>query len=148
MTNTDSIMRRKIPNTHSTYKIMVIALLVGFITAYQTVQLKPDHAIFQKWLHSYEEDSANLTAYRPTSFDYPIGWGRAGMKFKEDGCFILYEIAPNDAMVQILGRWKSISKDQLEITFPNGEKETFIIKIKNLNPQKLTINTIKTNPKY
>ena len=125
---------------------IMVAIVVSdnFISAsiqsvYQSVQISPDPVIFQKWLHSYEEDSPNLTIYRPTSFDYPLGWGRAGMKFKEDGGFILFEFGPNDETIQIVGRWKSSSKDQLEITFPSGEKETFIIKIKQVKPQILKI---------
>ncbi len=96
---------------------------------------------FQKWIHSYEEDTKDLKVYRPSSFDYPLGWGRAGMKFKEDGCITLYEIAPNDKQIQIQGIWKQVSKELFEITFPSGEKETFIIEIKKLKPEILIINT-------
>ncbi len=124
---------------------MIAALLIGFITAYQAVQLKPDPAIFQKWLHSYEEDSGNLKVYRPSSFDYPLGWGRAGMKFKENGCFNIYEFSPNDEQVLIHGLWKQITKNRFEITFPLGEKETYIIEIKELKSQLLIINKEKQN---
>ena len=120
---------------------LIIFLSFGFINIQQSIQIRPDPAIFQKWLHSYEEDTQGIKIYRPSSFDYPIGWGRHGMKFKDDGTYILYDIAPNDEMVQICGNWKSLSKDQLEITFPAGEKETFILEIKELKPQVLKITS-------
>jgi hypothetical protein len=136
-------MPLKYPNTHSSYKIMVVALLVSFIVAYQAVQLKPDAAIFQKWLYTFEEDSNDLKTYHPTSFEYPLGRGGPGMQFKKDGSFTLYELAPNDEHIQIHGIWKFISKGLFEITFPYGEKETFIIEIKELKPQKLIINVVR-----
>ena len=122
---------------------LIIFLSFGFINIQQSIQTRPGQAIFQKWLHSYEEDTPGITIYRPSAFDYPLGWGRRGMKFKEDGCFTLYDIAPNDEQIQIFGNWKSVSKDQLEITFPVGEKESFIIEIKELKPQILKITSIK-----
>ena len=139
-------MREKFQNTHSTYKIMIVVLLISFTIAYQAVQFQPDSVIFQKWLYSYEEDSNDLKTYHPTSFDYPVGWGRPGMQFKKDGCITLYELAPNDEQIQIHGTWKSVSKDLLEITFPHGEKEAFIIEINELKPQIFIINTRKLNP--
>ena len=38
-------------------------------------QVQPDPVIYQNWLHSYEEDTDILKIYRPTTFDFPLGWG-------------------------------------------------------------------------
>ena len=105
----------------------------------QSLLPKPDPAIFQKWLYSYEEDSNSLKTYRPASFDYPLGFGRPGMKFTNNGCFVLYEFGPNDQPVQIHGLWTPISKKRIKISFPGGEKESFMIEIKELNTRILKI---------
>jgi hypothetical protein len=105
----------------------------------QTSQVLPDTVIFQKWLHSYEEDTGDLKIYRPSTFDFPLGWGRDGMTFTKDGGFLLRDIAPNDTMMQINGHWKATSEIKLEISFPSGEKETFILEIKDINSKILKI---------
>ena len=55
---------------------LVIFLSFGFINIRQSIPTRPDKSIFQKWLHSYEEDTQGIKTYRPSSFDYPIGWGQ------------------------------------------------------------------------
>lgn len=98
-----------------------------------------DPIIFQKWLHSYEEDTKDLKVYRPSSFNFPRGWGRSGMKFDKNGEFILFDIAPNDAIVQVPGKWHQISGKKLEISFPSEDKEDFTIEIEEINSEILKI---------
>lgn len=98
-----------------------------------------DPIIFQKWLHSYEEDTKDLKVYRPSSFNFPRGWGRSGMKFDKNGEFILFDIAPNDAIVQVPGKWRQITEDKLAISFPSGEKEDYTIEIKEINSEILKV---------
>ena len=105
----------------------------------QANQNLTDTVIFQKWLHSYEEDAGNLKIYRPLTFDFPLGWGRDGMTFTKDGGFVLHDIAPNDTLMQISGHWKATTETRLEISFPSGEKEAFILEIKDLNSKTLKI---------
>jgi hypothetical protein len=104
-----------------------------------TNQVQPDTVIFQKWMHSYEEDAGDLKIYRPSTFDFPLGWGRDGMTFNKDGGFLLHDIAPNDTMMHINGFWEATCKTRLEISFPSGEKEAFILEIKELNSKVLKI---------
>lgn len=105
----------------------------------QPDQVQPDPAIYQKWLHSYEEDTDTLKIYRPSTFDFPLGWGRDGMTIRKDGGFVLHDIAPNDAMVDITGHWKPITDARLEVSFPSSDKETFILQIEELNSKILKI---------
>lgn len=118
---------------------MVILALLGCVTQTQTSLSQPDEAIFQKWLHAYEEDTKDLKIYRPSSFDFPRGWGRTGMRIEKNGEFILYDIAPNDAIVQVPGRWSQTPDGKLEISFPSGEKEDYTIEIQEINTEILKI---------
>lgn len=77
--------------------------------------------------------------YRASSYDFPIGWARDGMTFKEKGGFILYEIAPNKATVKIPGSWKLIDQCKLEVSFTSKNKATQMIEIEKINHKVLMI---------
>jgi hypothetical protein len=119
--------------------ILLIMAVLGCATASQSKINQLDPIIFQKWLHSYEEDTKELKVYRPSSFNFPRGWGRTGIKLDENGGFILYDIAPNDAIVQITGKWHQITESNLGISFASGEKEDYTIEIKEINTEILKI---------
>ena len=115
--------------------ILVILAMLGSCTYSQSRLTRLDPVIYQKWLHSYEEDTKDLKVYRPSSFDFPRGWGRTGMKFDNNGEFILFDIAPNDAIIQVPGKWHQITEGNLTISFPSGEKEDFIIEIEEITSE-------------
>jgi hypothetical protein len=117
----------------------LIAILTVIILLHQSSQILPDPAIFQKWIHSYEEDTPGFKVYRPSSFDFPPGWSRKGMEFQQDGDFILYDIAPNDMRVEVQGNWEPMSNNNLKISFPSGKKESYILEIEKLKPNILKI---------
>lgn len=136
-------------SSHSTYSIIkilgkvgalfVVLMVTGSTASFQSVPIELDPIIFQKWLHSYEEDTKDIKIYRPSSFNFPRGWGRSGMKIDKNGGFILFDIAPNDAIVQIPGKWHQISDGKLEISFPAGEKDDITIEIEELNTEILKV---------
>ena len=119
---------------------MIKFVFLGIIILYQSIQIPPDQYLFQKWLYACEAEKGGSAIYHPTSFDYPFSWGRSGMKFKKDGGFILYEVTPNDEIVQIFGTWNILSKNQLEISFSSNEKENVILEIKKLTSHELMVN--------
>ena len=61
------------------------------------------------------------------------------MTLHENGTFILFDIAPNDAIVQIPGKWSQITKGKLAIFFPSGEKEDYTIEIEEINSEILKV---------
>lgn len=115
--------------------ILLLLIVLGCSSLTQSNSKQLDPVIFQKWLHSYEEDTKELKFYRPSSYEFPRGRGRTGMKFDENGGFILFDIAPNDANVQIAGKWQKIADGNLAISFPSGEKEDYTIAIKEINTE-------------
>lgn len=62
--------------------------------------------IFRKWGHSFEEDAGSIKVYRPNTFNFPRGRGRAGIEFKRDGTYIDWIIDRTDAQKPISGRWR------------------------------------------
>jgi hypothetical protein len=122
--------------------IIMSFLMQSHKAFHQAVLIDPDPVIFQKWLFSHDDDSNALKIYKPANFDYPLGWGRPGMKFQQNGCFVLYEFAPNDQQIQIHCDWKSLSKRVLEITFPYGERDNYQIEIKELKLQILKLKKL------
>ncbi len=121
---------------------LVLLMSIAFTAFSQSNQKLPDPAIYQKWLHSYEEDTNDLKIYRPSSYDFPLGWGRDGMTIKEDGSFILHDFAPNDTMVQKPGSWKLINETKLEVCFSSGNKKTLMIEIEKINYKILKIKRL------
>lgn len=119
--------------------LLLIAVLLLIILLHQSSQTLPDPAIFQKWLHSYEEDTPGFVIYRPSTFEFPLGWNRKGMEFKQDGSFILHDIAPNDKRVVVLGNWALISNKDFKISFPTGNKESFVLTVEEIKPNILKI---------
>ena len=61
--------------------------------------------IVGQWIHSHEEDTQDVTVYRPASYDFPPSRGRMGFEFRKDGKLIYYGIARADGSDQIPGSW-------------------------------------------
>lgn len=119
--------------------LLLIAILTTIILLHQSAQTLPDPAIFQKWMHSYEEDTPGFKIYRPSSYDFPLGWSRKGMEFKEDGNFILHDIDPDDSRVELEGSWELVNGKDVKISFPSGKKESYTLIIEELKPNILKI---------
>lgn len=65
-----------------------------------------EEAIGQVWIHSHEEDSADVRAYRAEGFDFPPSRGRKGFQMHADSTFTFFGIAPTDGVQQKKGSWK------------------------------------------
>ena len=119
--------------------ILLIAILTVVMLLHQSSQSLTDPSLIQKWMHSYEEDTPGYEIYRPSSYDFPLGWSRKGMEFKKDGNFILYDIAPDDSRVEIQGNWELVNSKDMKISFPSNKKEPYTLIIEELRPNILKI---------
>jgi hypothetical protein len=61
--------------------------------------------ILRHWVHSHEEDTADVQVYRPVSYNFPPSRGRRGFEFRAGGELVYYRIAPADGTLEALGRW-------------------------------------------
>ncbi len=97
-----------------------------------------DPFLYQKWYHSYEDDTNGLKVYRPSTYDFPPSRGRTGFEITEDGDFIQHRIGPTDIPLEILGTWKAANESDLEIEFPNNSNKAFRIQILSVTKDLLT----------
>ena len=68
----------------------------------RTADLPPEP--FRHWIHSREEDQADVRFFRTEGFSFPPSFGRDGMELRPDGTFIQDDIGPADGIVQTPGR--------------------------------------------
>ena len=69
-----------------------------------------------RWMHSHEEDTADVAVYRPASYDFPPARGRNGFEFSADGRATYIGIAATDGSNQIPGRWELDAPNRVRVT--------------------------------
>lgn len=86
--------------------------------------------LFQRWMHSFEEDNEGVTVYRPADYPFPPARGRGGMEFASDGRFIDRPVGRGDAQDTVVGRWELAGGGRLTVTVPGSgrpERELEIV---------------------
>ncbi|MGH3916485.1 MAG: hypothetical protein ACRDTC_24205 [Pseudonocardiaceae bacterium] len=81
------------------------------------------HTLFRRWVHSFEEDTEEVSVYRPFGFEFPPARGRDGFDIKRDGEFIRYDIGPADGLVEVPGRWKAKGPNEIVVHFNDSHVE-------------------------
>ena len=87
--------------------------------------------LFQRWMHSHEEDEGDLRVYRPASYKFPPARGRRGLEFKPDGELVLYGPGPSDKPEATTGRWSPAGAGRVRV----GDGELEIVSVE---PDRLT----------
>jgi hypothetical protein len=90
---------------------------------------KLPNEIFQKWMHSFEEDIDGIMVYRPTNYSYPLARGRDGIEFRTDGVFIDWKIGPTDATSGINGHLENEGSGRVRVYFEGNTGSPRIIEI-------------------
>jgi hypothetical protein len=86
--------------------------------------------IIGSWLHSYEEDTASTSLYRPHDYPFrPSRRVRGGLEFRPDGSFIERQPGPDDRLHESVGRWKDQGSNRVRIAFPQGHRTPFELDI-------------------
>jgi hypothetical protein len=84
--------------------------------------------LYQTWLHSFEEDKADIMMFRPNVYPFPPARGREGFTIASDGGFVWHAIAPADGTTNRRGTWKRAGDSGLAITLTdNGQQFTLQI---------------------
>jgi hypothetical protein len=77
--------------------------------------------ILKHWVHSYEEDTADMQVYRPVSYNFPlVRGGREGFEFMAGGKLIYYRSAPDDGALEVNGRWTLEGPNRVRIDVVDG----------------------------
>ncbi len=79
------------------------------------MEAKKLQCIFNLWGHSREEDGEGLTVYRPRGFQFPLARGRDWIEFRADGTVQYLGTGPDDRSRAIIGYWRDIDDNKLEI---------------------------------
>lgn len=67
------------------------------------------------WMHSIEEDTQELTIYRPGDYAFPPARGRTGFEFITAGYLVYHGFGPADEPEVTNGRWELISPNLVTI---------------------------------
>ena len=85
--------------------------------------------MFKHWIHSHEEDSEEIKVYRPNEYNFPPARGREGFELKENGEFIRYGIGATDKSETVVGTWKAVDENKIQVSFDNQSYQSFTIDI-------------------
>ena len=94
--------------------------------------------LFQRWVHSFEEDQGDITVYRPAGFDFPPARGRAGIELLADGTAIEQGIGRGDASTRFPGRWQLAGPGRLHLSF-GGARAARFLEIVEASPSVLKV---------
>jgi hypothetical protein len=101
------------------------------------IELPP--AIFRRWTHSREEDTHDVTVYRPPNFPFPPSRGREGIEFRTDGEFIHYRIGATDRSEGIVGRWRLERDNVIEIDFESPRLSPYRLNLISVDSEILKV---------
>jgi hypothetical protein len=93
-----------------------LAILLTILGGCSSMAPTTGNAIVGHWVHSYEEDSLGVQAYRPSAYRFPPSRGREGWEFRDDGTAIRWAIAAADGAEADSGRWSLSDARLLTIT--------------------------------
>jgi hypothetical protein len=74
--------------------------------------------MFRRWTHSREEDTSDVTVFRPSSFAFPPSRGREGIEFRENGEVFHYRIGATDRSEAVAGQWHIERDNTIEVDSP------------------------------
>ncbi len=111
----------------------------------RTGELPPQ--LFRHWIHSREEDQADVRAYRPEGFAFPPSFGREGLELRPDGEFIHDDVGPADGIVRVRGRWTQRGPDEVEVRF-GGARADYAFTVVSIDDSLLRIRQRPLPPTY
>lgn len=93
------------------------------------------------WIHSHEEDTAEIQVYRPAGYPFPPSRGRTGFALGAEGDATMYGIAPADGPLVIPGRWLFLPPDTLQIAAMDGSGESHLFTIVSCDSNRLVVTS-------
>ncbi len=102
--------------------------------------------IFREWGHSFEEDTDDITVYRPAEYDFPLSRGRAGIEFKPEGNVIYWEIGPVDTPRGVKGHWRIEGPGRMNVSFEGNVRAPLLLQILQCDARMLKIRQRPTAP--
>jgi hypothetical protein len=92
-----------------------------------------------RWVHAYEEDSAEGEVYRPATADLPLSRRpREQLQLREDGSASLFTGGPDDRPVVTDAAWKR--EGDLIVVHLRGRPRVPVLRILEEAPDRLIVN--------
>ena len=98
-----------------------------------------DACLLRRWLHSHEEDTADVRVYRPADYPFPPARGRDGFEFRPRGEFVYVGIARADGTEESSGRWTVEAPNRIRIDVDIQRVEPLRLEVVSCDAEKLTI---------
>ena len=95
--------------------------------------------ILRHWVHSHEEDTADVQVYRPVSYNFPPSRGRRGFEFRAGGELIYYRIAPADGTLEAIGRWTLEGPNRVKIDVEDDRIAPLTLEIVSCDDEALKV---------
>ncbi len=102
--------------------------------------------IFRIWVHSFEDDTDDVTVYRTTQHAFPPARGRAGLEFQLDGTFINWAIAAADGTNAIRGHWRLARPGHVHISFDDPQHAPWVLEILSVDVEMLKVRRHRVSP--
>jgi hypothetical protein len=88
----------------------------------------PAPELFQRWYHSFEEDTDEEEVWRPEDFPLPPSRRpRPSMEFQPDWILVEYRPGPADQAVPTQGRWEPGDGDRITVQVDDTSRELEIV---------------------
>jgi hypothetical protein len=72
--------------------------------------------LFQRWYHSFEEDTDEEEMWRPADYSFPPSRRpRPSIEFQSDGTLVEYRPGPADQEEPVAGRWEPRDVDRIVV---------------------------------
>ncbi|MEE8626031.1 MAG: hypothetical protein V3T19_11875 [Acidiferrobacterales bacterium] len=95
--------------------------------------------LYQRWIHSHEEDSDTEMVYRPSNFAFPPSRGRTGFELKSDGSCIEIGIGPADGFYESQGTWETQEDDHLTVCINPQTNNMRVMHVTSVDKDRLVI---------
>lgn len=96
-------------------------------------------ALHQRWLHSYEEDTATERVYRPASYPFPPARGRMGFDLQPDQTLVDVGIAPTDGPRETAGTWELEEGDSPSLVLHPAGSAARNLPVVSVEPDRLVV---------
>lgn len=97
------------------------------------------HELFQRWLHSHEEDTPTEQIYRPSSFSFGPSRGRSGFELHADMSGAVIGIAAADGSMEQPCTWHFESNDEKQIVLTPRSGHSISFRILSLASHRLVV---------
>jgi hypothetical protein len=103
-----------------------------------------DHLFRTRWIHVFEEDTAEGEVYRPETEDVPLSRRpRRRLSLSPDGTARVLVPGPDDRLVEVPARWEAEGERAAVSAVRGAFKSATVIRIRDRSATRLVISKSK-----